>query len=81
MDLSKQDDGDAGGKDKDMALDDTLGVNDDCSRESDSAAGSDFDFSDVKGQDELIDAIVLGVAGGHNILMLGEPGCGKTMIA
>lgn len=40
-----------------------------------------LDFSDVKGQDELIEAIVLGVAGGHNILMLGEPGCGKTMIA
>lgn len=42
---------------------------------------SDIDFSDVKGQDELIEAIVLGAAGGHNILMLGEPGCGKTMIA
>lgn len=42
---------------------------------------SDLDFSDVKGQDELIEAIVLGAAGGHNILMLGEPGCGKTMIA
>ena len=42
---------------------------------------SDMDFSDVKGQDELIEAIVLGAAGGHNILMLGEPGCGKTMIA
>ena len=41
----------------------------------------DLDFSDVKGQDELIEAIVLGAAGGHNILMLGEPGCGKTMIA
>lgn len=41
----------------------------------------DIDFSDVKGQDELIEAIVLGAAGGHNILMLGEPGCGKTMIA
>ncbi len=40
-----------------------------------------MDFFDVKGQDELIDAIVLGAAGGHNILMLGEPGCGKTMIA
>ena len=40
-----------------------------------------LDFSDVKGQDELIEAIVLGAAGGHNILMLGEPGCGKTMIA
>lgn len=40
-----------------------------------------LDFTDVKGQDELIEAIVLGAAGGHNILMLGEPGCGKTMIA
>lgn len=47
-----------------------------------SASSEDsLDFSDVKGQDELIDAIVLGAAGGHNILMIGEPGCGKTMIA
>lgn len=43
--------------------------------------GRRLDFSDVKGQDELIEAIVLGAAGGHNILMIGEPGCGKTMIA
>ncbi|MCR5338600.1 MAG: YifB family Mg chelatase-like AAA ATPase [Lachnospiraceae bacterium] len=43
--------------------------------------GNSLDFSDVKGQEELIDAIVLGAAGGHNILMIGEPGCGKTMIA
>ena len=40
-----------------------------------------LDFSEVKGQDELIEAILLGVAGRHNILMIGEPGCGKTMIA
>ncbi len=40
-----------------------------------------LDFADVKGQDELIDAVVLAAAGGHNMLMVGEPGCGKTMIA
>ena len=39
------------------------------------------DFADVKGQKELIDAVILAAAGGHNMLMIGEPGCGKTMIA
>ncbi|MBE5912872.1 MAG: ATP-binding protein [Pseudobutyrivibrio ruminis] len=42
---------------------------------------SDIDFADVRGQNELIEAIVLAAAGGHNILMVGTPGCGKTMIA
>ena len=41
----------------------------------------EIDFSEVRGQDELIEAVALGVAGGHNVLMIGEPGCGKTMVA
>ena len=40
-----------------------------------------LDFSDVRGQQELIESITLAAAGGHNLLMIGEPGCGKTMIA
>lgn len=40
-----------------------------------------YDFADVKGQQEIIDAALLAAAGGHNMLMIGEPGCGKTMIA
>lgn len=39
------------------------------------------DFSEVRGQNALISAIVLAAAGGHNMLMIGPPGCGKTMIA
>ena len=53
-------------------------------RESESSleeVGRVLDFKDVKGQDELIEAVVLAAAGGHNMLMVGEPGCGKTMIA
>ena len=44
-------------------------------------SGTVLDFKDVKGQDGLIEAVVLAAAGGHNMLMVGEPGCGKTMIA
>lgn len=45
------------------------------------ASEKTLDFADVYGQDELIDAVVLAAAGGHNLLMIGEPGCGKTMVA
>ena len=40
-----------------------------------------LDFADVRGQTVLIEYIVAAVAGGHNILMIGSPGCGKSMIA
>lgn len=42
---------------------------------------SHLDFSDVKGQSLLAEYITIAAAGGHNLLMIGPPGCGKSMIA
>lgn len=39
------------------------------------------DFGEVKGQDSLLKYIRIAAAGGHNMLMIGAPGCGKSMIA
>ena len=63
---------------KSVELTPVISISDERSTKDDSF---DVDFSEVKGQHSVKRAIEVAVAGGHNLLLLGPPGSGKSMLA
>ncbi|PIF00099.1 MAG: magnesium chelatase [Maribacter sp.] len=65
--------------DKDEPLEQT--IVDTCAEFYKSLDFPEYDFSDVKGQESIKRCMEIAAAGGHNIILIGPPGSGKTMLA